>query len=168
MSDTDTTTDTTIAPPPAQEAPVETFSKEYVQELRNEAAKYRNEKKEAVEAAKLEASTLAIQEYEGKAALAAEQMAAVGNELSSTKLELLKLKSVLAAEIPSVDVLEVAALVQGSDEETISASVERVKALLGKAPTRDRAIDPSQGTGNTLPLNGDPLLDSLRKIVGAR
>jgi len=169
MSDTTTPeTSASVSPPTAQETVVETFSKEYVQELRNEAAKYRNEKKEAVEAAKLEASTAVITEYEAKASESAAALQEIGNELSGTKLELLKLKSVLAAGIPSVDVLEVTALVQGSDEESVSASVERVKALLGKAPTKDRAIDPSQGSGNVLPLNGDPLLDSLKRIVGAR
>jgi hypothetical protein len=166
MSDTPTTEATASLPSlTAQEAPVETFSKEYVQELRNEAAKYRNEKKEAVEAAKAEATAAAIAEYEQKAALDAEHTQAINNELSGTKLELLKLKSVLAAEIPSADVLEVASLVQGSDEDTISQSVERVKALLGKAPQRDRLVDPSQGSGNVPPLNGDPLLETLRRIV---
>lgn len=167
MSEPTTAVEST--PPVTQEVTqVETFSKEYVQELRNEAAKYRNEKKDAVETARSEATAAAIAEYESKASLDAEKSAAIGNELSTTKLELLKLKSVLAAEIPSVDVLEVASLVQGSDEDTISQSVERVKALLGKAPARVLPTDPSQGTGNVLPLNGDPLLDSLKKIVGAR
>lgn len=149
------------------QAAVETFSKDYVQELRNEAAKYRNEKKEAVEAARTEAKTEAITEYEAKLADKDSAMSDIQNELSGTKLELLKLKSVLAAEIPSIDVLEVVSLVQGSDAESVSESVQRVKALLGKTPQRDRPIDPSQGTGNVLPLNGDPLLESLKRIVGA-
>lgn len=150
----------------AQEA-VETFSKEYVQELRNEAAKYRNEKKDAVEAARTEAKSEAIREYEAKLVDRDSALTEIQNELSSTKLELLKLKSVLAAEIPSADVLEVVALVQGTDEDTVSDSVNRVKALLGKTPQKDRPIDPSQGTGNPLPLNGNPLLDALKRAVGA-
>lgn len=164
MSEDTTVTET--AAPNAQEA-VETFSKEYVQELRNEAAKYRNEKKDAVEAAKTEAKSEVIREYEAKLVDRDSALTEIQNELSGTKLELLKLKSVLAADIPSTDVLEVVSLVQGTDEESVSESVQRVKALIGKAPTRDRAIDPSQGTGNPLPLNGDPLLDALKKIVGA-
>lgn len=163
MSD-DTTTET---PAPTPQAGVESFSKEYVQELRNEAAKYRNEKKEAVETAKAEATAEAIREYEAKAAERDVALTDINNELSGTKLELLKLKSVLAADIPSTDVLEVVALVQGTDEETVSASVQRVKALIGKAPSKDRPTDPSQGTGNVLPLNGDPLLETLKRIVGA-
>lgn len=159
--------DTTVTESPTTQAAVETFSKDYVQELRNEAAKYRNEKKEAVEAARGEAKAEVIGEYESKLSDKDSVLAEIQNELSGTKLELLKLKSVLAADIPSVDVLEVVSLVQGSDEETVSDSVQRVKALLGKTPQRDRPIDPSQGTGNVLPLNGDPLLDTLKRIVGA-
>lgn len=152
--------------PPAQAA-VETFSKEYVQELRNEAAKYRNEKKDAVEAARTEATAEAIRDYELKMADKETALTGIQNELSTTKLELLKLKSVLAADIPSTDVLEVVSLVQGTDEESVSESVQRVKALIGKSPQRDRPVDPSQGTGNVLPLNGDPLLETIKRIVGA-
>lgn len=164
MSEDTTVTETETAT--AQEA-AESFSREYVQELRNEAAKYRNEKKEAVEAARTEAKSEAIREYEAKLLDRDTALSGIQNELSGTKIELLKLKSVLAAEIPSVDVLEVVSLVQGTDEDSISESVQRVKALLGKSPTRDRPVDPSQGTGNPLPLNGDPLLDALKRVVGA-
>lgn len=80
----------------------------------------------------------------------------------------MKLRTALQAGIPSEDVFDVVALVQGNDEESISESVSRVKSLIGKAPERDRPVDPSQGSGNTLPLNGDPLLESLKKIVGVR
>jgi hypothetical protein len=164
MSEDTTVTET--VPSTAQTA-VETFSKDYVQELRNEAAKYRNEKKEAVEAARDVAKSEVIGEYESKLSSKDSVLSEIQNELSGTKLELLKLKSVLAADIPSVDVLEVVSLVQGSDEETVSDSVQRVKAILGKTPQRDRPIDPSQGSGNAVPLNGDPLLETIKRIVGA-
>jgi hypothetical protein len=82
-------------------------------------------------------------------------------------LELLKLKAVVSEGIPTEDILDVAALIQGSDEETISESVKRVKSLLDKAPARERPVDPSQGSGNVLPLNGDPLLETVKRIVGA-
>lgn len=164
MSEDTTVTETVT--PTAQTA-VETFSKDYVQELRNEAAKYRNEKKEAVEAARDVAKSEVIGEYESKLSNKDSALSDIQNELSGTKLELLKLKSVLAADIPSVDVLEVVSLVQGSDEDTVSDSVQRVKALLGKTPQRDRPIDPSQGSGNAIPLNGDPLLETIKRIVGA-
>lgn len=160
-------TTTTEAPASTTQAAVESFSKEYVQELRNEAAKYRNEKKDAVELARSEATSEAVRAYETKLTDRDAALTGIQNELSGTKLELLKLKSVLAADIPSVDVLEVVSLVQGSDEESVSDSVQRVKALIGSGARRDRPVDPSQGSGNVLPLNGDPLLDALKRIVGA-
>ena len=158
-------TATTDAPTPTQE--VESFSREYVQELRNEAARYRNEKKDAVEAARAEAQAATISEYEPKITEKDQALTEINNEFANTKLELLKYKSVLAADIPSGDVAEVVSLIQGTDEATISDSVQRVKALLGKTPQRDRPTDYSQGTGNPLPLNGDPLLEALKRIVGA-
>ena len=79
----------------------------------------------------------------------------------------MKLKAVLAENIPTEDVLDVVSLVQGSDEESVSESVKRVKSLIGKAPAKDRPVDPSQGTGNHVPLNGDPILQSIKAIVGA-
>jgi hypothetical protein len=164
MSDVTPTTDAA----PAQEAPKpvapETFSKEYVQELRNEAAKYRTEKNDAVERAKADV----IKDYESKLSEKESAFNETQQELSARALELLKLKAVVSAGISSEDVLDVVTLVQGSDEETVSESVKRVKSLIGKAPEKDRPIDPSQGTGNQLPLNGDPLLETVRRIVGAK
>ncbi len=142
---------------------VETFSKEYVQELRNEAAKYRTEKNDAVEKARADV----IKDYEAKLSEKDGTFNEIQSELSVRALELLKLKAVVSAGIPSEDVLDVVTLIQGSDEETISESVKRVKSLIGKAPERERPVDPSQGSGNHLPLNGDPLLETVRRIVGA-
>jgi hypothetical protein len=88
-------------------------------------------------------------------------------EFNTASLQLLKMQAVLEAEIPAEDVLDVVALVQGEDEKTVTESVKRVKSLLGKAPSKDRPVDPSQGSGNVLPLNGDPLLETVRRIVGA-
>jgi hypothetical protein len=75
---------------------------------------------------------------------------------------------VLSEGIPTEDVLDVVSLVQGADEETVSESVKRVKSLIGRKPPADRPVDPSQGTGNVLPLNGDPLLEMVKSMVGAK
>lgn len=160
----DTATETEVTAPPAQEAPrAETFSLDYVQGLRQEAAKYRTEKNEAVAAAKSEL----MAELESKLSEKDSFAEQLQSELSARELELTKLKAVLAADIPSSDVLEVATLVQGSDEESVSESVKRVKSLIGKVPAKDRPVDPSQGSGNHLPLNGDPLLETIKRMVGA-
>lgn len=150
-----------VAPKPA--AP-EVFSKEYVQELRNEAAKYRTEKNDAVEKARADV----IKDYEGKLSERDAALNELQGSLSESQLELLKLKAVVSAGIPTEDVLDVVSLIQGSDEDTVSESVKRVKSLIGKAPAKERPVDPSQGTGNHLPLNGDPLLDTVKRIVGAK
>jgi hypothetical protein len=161
MSDT-ATTESVSAPAPEVAAP-ETFSLDYVQGLRQEAAKYRTERNDAVEKAKAEV----IRDYEGQLSERESAFNELKGELSVRGLELLKLKAVVSEGIPTEDILDVAALIQGSDEETISESVKRVKSLLDKAPARERPVDPSQGSGNVLPLNGDPLLETVKRIVGA-
>jgi hypothetical protein len=159
----DTTTETVT--PAALAAPTpETFSLDYVQGLRQEAAKYRTEKNEAVERIKTDLQG----QFEAQLAAKDSEFGELQSELSARQVELVKLKAILAAGIPSEDVMTVAELVQGDDETTVSESVERVKSLIGKAPARDRPVDPSQGSGNSIPLNGDPLLESLKKIVGVR
>lgn len=163
MSEETTTTETVT--PAAPEAPrQETFSLDYVQGLRQEAAKYRTEKNDAVAAAKAELAA----NYDKALAAKDSEFESLKSEMSARELELVKLRAALSAGIPSEDVLEVVTLVQGEDEESISESVNRVKALIGKAPSKDRPVDPSQGSSNAIPLNGDPLLESLKKIVGYR
>lgn len=151
--------------PSQEDAPKtpETFSLEYVQELRNQAAKYRTEKKAATESAKAEV----IKEFEGRLIEKEQSFDGLREELDSTTLELHKLRAVLAEGIASEDALNVASLVQGTDEASISDSVKRVKSLIGKAPEKARPIDPSQGSGNHVPLNGDPILETVRRMVGA-
>ena len=161
MSDESPTTETA---PPAQVAPQETFTLDYVQGLRQEAAKYRTEKNDAVEKAKADV----IRDYEAKLSERESAFNDTQAELSERTLELLKLKAIVSENIPVEDVLDVLTLVQGSDEATVSESVKRVKSLMDKTPSRERPVDTSQGTGNVLPLNGDPLLETVRRIVGAK
>jgi hypothetical protein len=158
----ETTTESVTATPEVNKP--ETFSLDYVQGLRQEAAKYRTEKNDAVAAAKAE---LAAQ-FDNALAAKDTEFEELKQNVSARELELIKLRAALAAGIPSEDVLEVVTLIQGDSEESISESVNRVKALIGKAPAKDRPIDPSQGSSNSIPLNGDPLLESLKKIVGVR
>lgn len=166
MSDDTATNATTETEAPAQEAAPktpETFSLEYVQELRNQAAKYRTEKKSAADSAKAEVT----KEFETVLAERESAVATVREELDNANLELLKLKSVLAEGVSSSHALDVAALVQGTDAESVSASVARVKSLIGASPEKARPVDPTQGSGSTIPLNGDPILEKLKRMVGA-
>lgn len=161
----DETPTTTEVDAPAQEAApkAETFSAEYVQQLRDEAARYRTEKRAAAERAKADA----VKDFESKLSEKDSALNTLQDALSDRTVELNKLKAVLAAGIASEDVLDVAALVQGTDEDSISESVKRVKSLIGKAPEKERPVDPSQGSGNYLPLNGDPILETVKRMVGA-
>lgn len=158
----DTTTESVSVTP--EVAKPETFSLDYVQGLRQEAAKYRTEKNDAVAAAKAEL----LAQFEGNMAVKDSTIEELKQETSARELDLLKLRTILSAGIPSEDVLEVFSLVQGNDEAEVQDSVSRVKSLIGKNPPKDRPVDPSQGSSNTIPLNGDPLLESLKKIVGHR
>jgi hypothetical protein len=161
MSEETTTENISVAP--EVEKP-ETFSLDYVQGLRQEAAKYRTEKNDAVAAAKAELAA----NYDKTLAAKDSDFEELRQHVSARELDLIKLRAALTAGIPSEDVLEVVELVQGDTEESISESVNRVKSLIGKSQTWDRPVDPSQGSSNSIPLNGDPLLESLKKIVGHR
>ena len=117
----------------------------------------------AAESAKAEA----IKEYEGRLVEKEQSFSGLREELDNTNLELQKLRAVLAEGIASEDALDVASLVQGTDDASISDSVKRVKSLIGKAPEKARPIDTSQGSGNHVQLNGDPILETVRRMVGA-
>jgi len=158
----ETTTDSVSNSPDGNRQ--ETFSLDYVQGLRQEAAKYRTEKNDAVAAAKADLAA----NYDRALAEKDTEFESLKADVSARELELIKLRTILSVGIPAEDALEVATLVQGEDEESISESVNRVKQLIGKNPPRDRPVDPSQGSSNTIPLNGDPLLESIKRIVGAR
>jgi EAL domain-containing protein (putative c-di-GMP-specific phosphodiesterase class I) len=145
----------------AQEAP-ETFSLEYVQQLRSEAAKYRSERKSAVEAAKVAAEA----EFQSKLDEAGARFTELEQAKAASDLEVLKYQKVVEAEVPAELVLDLVALVQGYDEESISESVAKLKSVMGHQ-VRDRAVDLMQGSGNAEPLNGDPLLARLKQVVGA-
>ena len=79
----------------AQTAPVakgaETFGLEYVQQLRGEAAKYRNEKKEAVEQARAEVT----QQWESKLDEASNSTADLQAKLSSAQTEMVKVTTAI-------------------------------------------------------------------------
>ncbi|AJD82434.1 scaffolding protein [Mycobacterium phage Sheen] len=169
MSETQSTQETTSTPDNGQEPKVETFSREYVEGLRSEAAKYRNEKKDAVETAKTETRADVIKEYEPQLAERDTKISSLESDLSARDLELLKIKAVLNAGIPSEDVLNVVSLVQGTDDESVSESVSRVKALMSKAPASQPPVDHTQGTGGGVPpLNGDKVLNILKAAVKAK
>jgi hypothetical protein len=168
----DSTPDPT--PTPAPEASKETFSKEYVQELRQEAAKQRTAKKQAVDDAKAEAQA----ELDKYKAGADTKYGALQTELGEAWITIQKLHTAIAEGVPTEKLLAFVEVLKGTDEETIKQSAQTAKELFGdltsKSPEpqggRPPAYDPTHGHGskNELPLNGDPLLNTVKKLVGVK
>ncbi len=166
MSD-DTTTETpeTVeapapdAPPPAE--PQENNKYDELVALNAEIRKLKKDTASEVNRLKSEAQSLrsakteAVEQFEGlmASAAAAETMVA-------------KYKACIAEGIPVDSLEEAVSLVQGTDPESIAESVAAVKKLMGRAVQRDPAVDPYQGSGNSVALNSDALEDSLRRAVG--
>lgn len=139
-----------------------TFSLEYVEELRAEAVKWRQDSRQKVDRAVADLKKQQRQLTEELAKATEERDLNVG-----AAVELTKYKKALEAGLSPENVLEVVSLIKETDEEAIESAVERMKSLIGKAPEKARPIDPSQGSGNHVPLNGDPILETVRRMVGA-
>lgn len=143
-----------------------TFSEDYVKTLRDEAARYRTEKKTAVDESKVATRAEVVAEYEPQIADRDSKIAELTKTNEAQLSELQKLKAVVAAKVPVDDIETVAGLVQGDTEESISESVKRVMSIYGRQAAKERPVDPTQGQGGTVPLNGDPILNLLSRAVG--
>jgi hypothetical protein len=165
----DTTTSTESAPAESQvDKPLEqvkVFDEAYVKSLRDEAAAARVAKKDAVEAAVAEANA----KYQAELASRDTAFTELQNELSASKLELEKYQAAIAAKVPSEKVAAFVSILQGNDSESIQASAKAAYELAGGFSSKSPAFDPTQGSGgrDVLPLNGDPILDALKRAVGA-
>ena len=135
--------------------------KDEIAAVRSEAAKYRVEKKDAVEAVKADLTT----EYDKK-------VQDLTDELAATSSTITKLKIALESEIPHDKVESFAGLLKGNDEAELRSHAEELTELFSvsdsdSAPKKTPAVDPSQGSGTKeIPLNGDPLLNALKSAVG--
>lgn len=139
------------------------WARNEIAEARQEAAKFRVQKNEAVNEAKEAVKT----QFEGQIADLQNKLGATEDELSAKNIELLKLHAAIEAEVPTKYLSKFASLLKGSTAEELTAHAQEVKGLFGKTDAPVRAVDPSQGSGNNnLPLNGDPLLASLKAKLG--
>lgn len=171
MTDTATSTDQGTSGQEPQSAPQATtvdqlpeWARKAITDANGEAAKYRNEKKSAVEAAKAEV----VNEYEQKVGGFQTQLEELKGEVSARELELVKLRTAIDAGVPNEAIAKFASLLQGSTEDEVKSHAEEVKDLFKLKPPADRPVDHSQGSGgSSLPLNGDPLLNALKRAVGA-
>lgn len=136
--------------------------------VRGEAAKYRTEKRDAVEAAVNAAKAEVTQEFEAKLAEATQATETVKAEASQYQVELTKLRTALGTvDAEVLDRAEkVAGLLHGVTVDEIQAQAENVKGLLGESWGRTPAIDPSP-EGKPLALNDDDgLLNALKGALG--
>lgn len=151
----------------AQEAPVQSvedlpeWAREKLSKANAQAAKYRTEKNDAIAAA----TAKITDEFSEKLSESEGKYAELQSQYRAKQVELAKLKAVLDAGIPGSTAVEVAGLVHGASDEEITAHVATVKELLAKSVVKDRPVDFSQGSGSPLPLNGDPVLDALKRVV---
>lgn len=144
------------------------WAQDELKSVRDEAAKYRTEKASAVEAAKAEAES----SWQAKVEELETALAEKESSVTETRTEVTKLKAALGAGIEGDKVLSFASLLKGESEEELKAHADEVKQLFAASepatPATTPAVDPSQGSGNPLPLNGDPLLAAVSKAVGIR
>lgn len=169
MSDTATDTTATTPTPAVIEKPKESdkvYDEAYVKQLRDEAAAARVAKRDAVDAAKAEVQAAHAAELAQKDVAYTE----LQQTLTDTTLELDKLKVAIAAKVPSEKVLQFAAILQGTDEESLTESAKSAHALFGTLDSRSPAIDPMRGLGgkpdDAMPLNGDPILNAMKGVLG--
>lgn len=140
------------------------WAREQITKANNQAAKYRTEKNEAVESAKAEVAAdfqKRVEELEAK-------IAEKEDEVGSSRYEVDRLKVAIQAGIDSSKVISFAELLKGETSEELVSHAEELKKLFTteeQPKLASKATDPSQGSGNSLPLNGDPLLAAVTRAV---
>ena len=144
------------------------WAREKLTKANNEAAKYRTEKNEAVEKAKQEVTESFTEKVEKLEAQVAERV----SEIEEGRHETAKLRAAIEAGISNDKIFTFADLLKGEDPEQLKSHAEELKKLFvveDAAPTKQAAVDPSQGSSsNHLPLNGDPLLDSVMAVINKK
>ena len=144
------------------------WAREKLTKANSEAAKYRTEKKEAVEQARQEVADSFSEKVEKLEALVAER----DSEIEAGRHEADKLRAAIEAGISNDKLFTFADLLKGDDPEALKSHAEELKQLFvveDQARVKQSAVDPSQGTGgNHLPLNGDPLLDSVMAVINKK
>ena len=144
------------------------WAREKLTKANNEAAKYRTEKNEAVEKAKQEVTDSFTEKVEKLEAQVAER----DSEIESGRRETEKLRAAIEAGIANDKIFTFAELLKGDNPEEFKSHAEKLKELFAveDAPSQKHsAVDPSQGSGGKhLPLNGDPLLESVMAVVNKK
>lgn len=142
------------------------WAREQLSKANAQAAKYRTEKKEAVEKAINETT----QSFEERVKELEAQLEEKDGEISSGRTEVEKLKAAIGAGVANDKVLAFADLLKGDSPEELASHAEELKELFGsepEKPKKETATDPSQGSGGStsVPLNGDHLLQSVLNVI---
>lgn len=142
------------------------WARQQITDANAEAARYRVEKKEAIEAFKQEnIETLRAKESEWDA-----KVLEVNESLEAQKIENLKLTAAVQSLAPNKKINDFAELLKGDTEDELQAHAEKLTELFSVVddqgtPPAKRATDKSQSTGNNhAPLNGDSILNA---VMGA-
>jgi hypothetical protein len=145
-------------PKETEQQQAKTFDADYVDKLRKEAAKYRNEAKTNADAAKRLAEIEDAQKSESEKA--AERIRTLEAEVQNTRREALRFK--IAAQF-SIDDEDAELFLTGSDEETLTKQAERLQKRNEDAgKPRSPRPDPTQGKQQATPL--DPRSADLAQI----
>ncbi|WP_439377833.1 hypothetical protein [Amycolatopsis lexingtonensis] len=141
-----------------------------ITDLNREAAKYRTAKNEA----ETRVREAVAAEFEAKLAEVNGARETVEANLSTTQLEVVKLRAAFGAVLPEdqrdsvlTKVNEFTQVLQGSNEDEINQYAARLSGLFGGSPLRTPAVDRSpEGGDPAMALNGDPLTQSLKSALG--
>lgn len=141
------------------------WARKQISDANAEAAKYRTEKRDAVEAAKREVE----ESYEAKVKDLEDSLAAQKDQTIEAQRAVDRLKVALEAGIASDKVTRFAELLDGESEDEMRSKAEELKELFEpvKAASQ-RAVDTTQGRVPSTPLNGDPLLDAVMRKMNLK
>lgn len=152
MSDDNKTVTETPQEPAAKTPEVlPEWARKQISEANAEAAKYRTERNN------IEAETKAAlsADFDTQFKTLSDEKSAITAERDTATTQLNKLKVALAAGIPGETAVEFAALLQGSNEEELTAHAGKLKEMFGAPGKASRAVDHSHGAGaNNTSLSG--------------
>jgi hypothetical protein len=143
---------------PKTEAELPDWAREKLTKANGEAAKYRTEKNDAVNAAKAEAKAA----YETQITELTDKGTSLTSELAKATSDLSKIKVALSVGIPGESAAEFADLLKGENDAELKAHAEKLKTLFGDSVKPGRAVDPTQGANGTGAVDVSPGLDRLR------
>jgi len=167
MSDTANATPAAATETAPEAAEPQTFTLDYVQQLRNEAAKHRTAK-QAIE------NELKAQHDVALAAAKAEaeaKLSELQGESSSKDVAIEKLKAAFELNVPADKLDSFLGAVQGSTPDEVRESAKKLSELAGGFQPKAAGIpafDPTQGqgAGSQPALNSNALLKSLTQKLG--